>query len=384
MNALIHIPIGAVNMGSTTRRYCARDAKSMIARYVELQCASHFSFLRGASSAEELFATAAMLGMEALAVTDWNTLSGIVRAHEAAKITGVRLIIGCRLQLGDGSELLIYPTDRPAYSLLTRLLSLGKSRAGKAKCDLTWDDVAAWSQGSVGIFLPDRANGLLRMQLIRMRDIFGSNAYCALSLRRRPRDHLRLHEIATMATGLGVPTVATNDVLFHAPDRRILQDVVTCIRERTTIDDVGFRRERHADRYLKAPEEMARLFKLWPEAVARSGEIAERCRFSLHELAYQYPHEVCLPGLTPQQALEKLTWEGAANRYPEGLPERRQIAASRTRSDRDTGLCALLPDRELHRRLRAQQGYPLPGPRFGRQFCGLLCARHHLHRPRAQ
>jgi error-prone DNA polymerase len=293
----------------------------MIARYVELQCASHFSFLRGASSAEELFATAAMLGMEALAVTDWNTLSGIVRAHEAAKITGVRLIIGCRLQLGDGSELLIYPTDRPAYSLLTRLLSLGKSRAGKAKCDLTWDDVAAWSQGSVGIFLPDRANGLLRMQLIRMRDIFGSNAYCALSLRRRPRDHLRLHEIATMATGLGVPTVATNDVLFHAPDRRILQDVVTCIRERTTIDDVGFRRERHADRYLKAPEEMARLFKLWPEAVARSGEIAERCRFSLHELAYQYPHEVCLPGLTPQQALEKLTWEGAANRYPEGLPE---------------------------------------------------------------
>jgi error-prone DNA polymerase len=293
----------------------------MTARYVELQCASHFSFLRGASSAEELFATAAMLGMEALAVTDWNTLSGIVRAHEAAKITGVRLIIGCRLQLGDGSELLIYPTDRPAYSLLTRLLSLGKSRAGKAKCDLTWDDVAAWSQGSVGIFLPDRANGLLRMQLIRMRDIFGSNAYCALSLRRRPRDHLRLHEIATMATGLGVPTVATNDVLFHAPDRRILQDVVTCIRERTTIDDVGFRRERHADRYLKAPEEMARLFKLWPEAVARSGEIAERCRFSLHELAYQYPHEVCLPGLTPQQALEKLTWEGAANRYPEGLPE---------------------------------------------------------------
>ncbi len=289
--------------------------------YVELQCASHFSFLRGASSAEELFATAAMLGMEALAITDWNTLAGIVRAHEAAKTTGVRLIVGCRLELRDGSQLLVYPTDRPAYSRLCRLLSLGKGRAGKAKCDLTWDDVAAWREGLVGIFLPDHANGLLRMQLIRLRDIFGNDAYCALTLRRRPRDHLRLHEIATLATSLGVPTVATNDVLFHAPERRILQDVVTCIRDRTKIDDLGFKRERHADRYLKAPDEMARLFKLWPEAVARSGEIADRCRFNLDELAYQYPHEVCIPGLTPQQALEKLTWEGATDRYPEGVPE---------------------------------------------------------------
>src|SRR5580658_6883473 len=136
--------------------------------YVELQCASHFSFLRGASSAEELFATAALLGMEALAITDWNTLAGIVRAHEAAKATDVRLIIGCRLQLRDGSEILVYPTDRPAYSRLTRLLSLGKSRAGKAKCDLTWDDLASWSEGLIGMLLPERANGLLRMQLIRM------------------------------------------------------------------------------------------------------------------------------------------------------------------------------------------------------------------------
>jgi error-prone DNA polymerase len=289
--------------------------------YVELHCASHFSFLRGASSAEELFATAAVLGLDALAITDWNTLSGIVRAHEAAKATGVRLIVGSHLSLRDGSEVLVYPTDRAAYSRLTRLLSLGKSRAGKAGCDLTWDDLAAWREGLIGIFLPDQANGLLRMQLIRMRDIFGVNAYCALTLRRRPRDHLRLHEIASLASGLGVATVATNDVLFHAPDRRILQDVVTCIRDKKTIDTIGFGRERHADRYLKPPAEIARLFKLWPDAVARSVEIADRCRFSLYELSYQYPHEVCIPGLTPQQALEKLTWEGAVTRYPEGVPE---------------------------------------------------------------
>jgi error-prone DNA polymerase len=109
--------------------------------------------------------------------------------------------------------------------------------------------------------------------------------------------------------------------LFHEPARRILQDVVTCIRHNITIDQAGFRRERHADRYLKAPSEMARLFARYPEAVARTVEIAGRCNFSLDELAYQYPEERTMPGLTPQQALEKLTWEGAAERYPEGLPD---------------------------------------------------------------
>jgi error-prone DNA polymerase len=132
---------------------------------------------------------------------------------------------------------------------------------------------------------------------------------------------LRLAQISNLARGRGVPTVATNDVLFHIPERRLLQDVVSCIRERTTIDDAGFKRERHADRYLKAPDEMARLFRLWPDAVARSAEIVEQLRFSLDELAYQYPHEVCLPGMTTQQALERLTWEGTQFRYPEGLPE---------------------------------------------------------------
>src|SRR5215467_7675983 len=111
------------------------------ARYVELQCTSHFSFLRGASSNDELFAQAAMLGIEALAITDRNSLAGIVRAHEAAQVTGVRLIVGCRLDLADGMSVLVYPTDRPAYARLCRLLSFGKKRAGKAKCDLNWPDL---------------------------------------------------------------------------------------------------------------------------------------------------------------------------------------------------------------------------------------------------
>jgi error-prone DNA polymerase len=292
------------------------------ARYSELQVTSHFSFLRGASSCEELFAQAAVLGIEALAIVDRNSLAGIVRAHETAKVTCVRLIVGCRLDLLDGMSLLVYPTDRPAYARLCRLLSFGKKRGGKAKCHLDWTDVAAYREGQIAVLVPDVADDTCALYLRRLHDTFGDRAYMAWTLRRRPNDALRLHELSNLAARARVPTVVTNDVLFHVPARRMLQDVVTCIRHNVTIDDAGFRRERHADRYLKPPEEMARLFARYPEALARTSEIAERCRFSLDELAYQYPEERSLPGLSPQRALEKLTWEGAAERYPEGLPNK--------------------------------------------------------------
>ena len=290
-------------------------------RYDELQVTSHFSFLRGASSCEEVFATAAVLGIEALAVVDRNSLAGVVRAHEAAKTTGVRLVVGCRLDLNDGTSVLVYPTDRLAYSRLCRLLSLGKKRAGKAKCDLSWADVVAYSEGLVAVLIPDEANEECAMRLRRLREAFGDLAYMALTLRRRPNDQLRLHDLSNLAASMRVPTVVTNDVLFHEPGRRILQDVVSCIRHNVTIDELGDRRERHADRYLKPPEEMHRLFARYPEALARTAEIVDRCRFSLDELAYQYPEERADPTLTPQETLEKLTWEGAAWRYPESLPD---------------------------------------------------------------
>ncbi|MGH7184683.1 MAG: PHP domain-containing protein, partial [Pseudomonadota bacterium] len=292
------------------------------ARYVELQCTSHFSFLRGASSCDELFAQAAKLGIEALAIVDRNSLAGIVRAHEAAKTTGVRLIVGCRLDLADGMSILVYPTDRPAYARLCRLLSLGKKRGGKARCRLDWSDVVAYGEGLIAVLVPDEADDTCALRLCRLAEAFRDRAYLALTLRRRPNDSLRLHELSTLAARARVPSVVTNDVLFHVPARRILQDIVTCIRHNCTIDDAGFRRERHADRYLKPPEEMARLFSRYPEALARTIDIAARCRFSLDELAYQYPEEATMPGLTPQQALEKFTWEGAAARYPEGLPDK--------------------------------------------------------------
>ncbi|MGH6935845.1 MAG: PHP domain-containing protein, partial [Methylocella sp.] len=286
----------------------------------ELQCTSHFSFLRGASSCDELFAEAARLGIEALAITDRNSLAGIVRAHEAAKATGVRLIVGCRLDLTDGMSILVYPADRPAYARLCRLLSLGKKRGGKAQCQLDWSDLVAYGEGLIAVLVPDEADDTCALRLRRLFEAFRDRAYMALTLRRRPKDALRLHELSDLAARACVPTVVTNDVLFHVPARRILQDVVTCVRHNCTIDELGFRRERHADRYLKPPDEMARLFRRYPEALVRTGEIAARCRFSLDELAYQYPEEATMPGLTPQQALEKLTFDGAVERYPEGVP----------------------------------------------------------------
>src|ERR1700720_519692 len=288
------------------------------ARYAELQCTSHFSFLRGASSCEELCAGAAKVGIEALAIADRNSLAGIVRAHEAAQKTGVRLIGGCRLDLTDGMSVLVYPAGRPAYARLCRLLSLGKKRGGKAQCRLDWSDLAAYGEGLIAVLVPDEADDTCALHLRRLAEAFRNRAYLALTLRRRPNDALRLHDLSTLAARAGVPTVVTNDVLFHVPSRRILQDVVTCVRHNCTIDDAGFLRERHADRYLKPPDEMLRLFSRYPEALARTIEFTERCRFSLNELAYQYPEEASIRGLTPHQALEKLTWDGAAERYPEG------------------------------------------------------------------
>ncbi|TFF27538.1 error-prone DNA polymerase [Jiella endophytica] len=289
--------------------------------YAELQVTTHFSFLRGASSPEELFATAAMMGIGALAVADRNSLAGMVRAHEAAKTVGVRLVVGCRLDLLGSLPVIVYPTDLAAYSRLCRLLSLGKSRAGKGACHLEWSDLADYQEGLIAMLLPRSADAACRSEALRLAATFGDRAYLALTLHRRPGDRLRLFDLAQLAAETGVATVVTNDVLYHEPGRRILQDVVTAIRHNTTIDQLGFRRERHADRHLKPPQEMHRLFAGYPEALARTLEITERCRFSMDEIAYQYPEERDDPALTPQETLERLTWEGAERRYPQGVPE---------------------------------------------------------------
>jgi error-prone DNA polymerase len=289
--------------------------------YVELQVTSNYSFLRGASHVEELFAQACLFAYEAIAITDRNSLAGIARAHQRAGEAGIRLIVGCQLDLEDGACVLVYPTDRAGYARLCGLLSVGKKRAGKGQCSLVWGDLAARAEGLLAVLVPDDADAGLAATLQRLKRDFGKDAYLALTLRRRPGDAMRLHALAEMAAAARVATVATNDVLYHVPARRILQDVVTCIREGCTIDDAGFKRTRTADRHLKSPAEMARLFARYPEAVARTGEIADRCRFSLNELRYQYPDEVKVPGRSAQESLEGLTWEGAGRRYGGVVPD---------------------------------------------------------------
>jgi error-prone DNA polymerase len=298
--------------------------------YVELQATSHFSFLRGASSPEELFAAAALMGLPALAIVDRHSLAGAVRAWDGQKATGVRAIVGARVDLLDGTALLLYPQDRAAYGRLCRLLSVGKGRAGKGACHLEWSDVEEWQQGLIALLVPDRSDARTETQAARVARVFGDRAHMALSVRRRPRDAVRLRKLARIAEAHGLLTVATGDVLYHSPERRMLQDVVSCIREKCTIDELGDRRERYADRHLKNTSEMVRLFERYlgsADPVARTADIAARCAFSLEELCYQYPDEISEPGRTPQQELEHLTWAKAPERYPDGLDDtvRRQL-----------------------------------------------------------
>jgi error-prone DNA polymerase len=294
--------------------------------YVELQVASHFSFLRGVSSAQELFAAAAMLGYPALGLADRNSVGGLVKALRASDATGVRLVAGCRLDLMDGNALLVWPQDRAAWSRLTRLLTLGKGRVDRRKgekgqCFLHWEDVAAWSKGLVAALVPDEADGLAETALAQMADIFGRRAHLALTHRRRPGEAKRLHALDALARRHGMRSLATGDVLYDSPDKRMLQDVVSAIRNKCTIDELGFRRERFADRHLKSPAEMARRFAAFPDAVQASADIAERCVFSLRELAYQYPDEIVMSGRTPQDALDRLARDALAARFPGSVPK---------------------------------------------------------------
>ena len=290
--------------------------------YVELQVTSNFSFLRGASHPEELVAEAVRLGHRAIAIADRNTLAGVVRAHKAAEEHECRLVVGCRLDLQDRPSLLCFPQDRAAYARLCRLLTLGKRRAAKAECHLAYADLVEHGEGQLVVVLPpERLTAAFRGFLSELARDFGDRAYLAGSHLYRGDDGKRLARLARLAEVSGVPLVATNDVLYHLPDRRQLQDVVACIREGCTVAEAGLRLKAHAERHLKSPEEMSRLFRRHPAAVARTAEIARRCRFKLDELRYEYPDEAA-DGLSPQERLERLTAEGARERYPGGVPEK--------------------------------------------------------------
>jgi len=293
--------------------------------YAELCVTSNFTFLTGASHPDELVQTAAALGYRAIALTDTHSLAGIVRAHVAAKELGVRFVPGARLRLTDLPDvsLLLYPTDMASYRRLCRLLTTGKRRAPKGECHLMFDDLAAHAQGLLAITVPENeADESLMIALRRLRPLFtGDRLSIAARLLYTDADADRLSHLADLSMRERVPLVATNDAHYHVPQRRMLQDVLTCVRHGCTIAEAGFRLHANAERHLKPPREMHRLFAAHPRAVNRTVEIADRAAgFSLDQLRYEYPDEVVPAGATPIAHLTDLVWRGAAERYPAGVP----------------------------------------------------------------
>jgi len=342
-------------------------APAPVPGYAELCVTSNFTFLTGASHPEELVLRAAGLGLAAIAITDRNSVAGVVRAFSALKeLARVRdeaiadgtftirsrqrqdpssrqyfgegkrpglpvfetlpkLIAGSRLVLADSAvEWLALPTDLAAWSRLTRLLSLGKRRAEKGQCRLTRADLAEWGKGLILIALPPDPLAAAGDPLADLRQIarrFPGACFLGAAPRYDGRDTARFDLLAQVAQAAALPLVAVGDVLMHHGSRRPLADVLTCLRLGCTIDGIGRNRLPNAERRLKPGVEMARLFRRHPEAIRRTVEIAARCRFRLDELRYQYPHEE-RDGEPAQQRLERLVAEGARRRYPAGLPTR--------------------------------------------------------------
>lgn len=295
------------------------DGSSLPARYAELHCKTNFSFLEGASHPDELVNRAAELGYAGLAITDRNSVAGVVSAHVVAKALGFRLLIGAEVTMGDASPVLLWAINRDGYGQLCRLLTRGRRLAPKGECRLTFGDVAEYSRNLLaGVLLPSM--GERAFELPRWREVFGDRTYALASLHRGPCDERRIGEWKRAATAARVPLVAAGDVHYHDGNRRFLQDVLTAIRLKTTVNALGTARFPNAERRLRSLHEIVSVFTACPDAVARSAEVADRCTFSLDELRYDYPEELCPAGETPIAYLTRLTLAGAQERYPEGVP----------------------------------------------------------------
>lgn len=297
--------------------------------YAELQVTSNFSFLKGASHPEELVEAAILLGYKAIAITDHNTLAGIVRAHKAANGKDIRLIPACRLELLDGHPLLAYPTNKEAYGLLSSLLTKGNLRAEKGQCHLYKADVYAHAKGIKFIAVPPavlNSNFEFAQEYIstlqEYKVALGNSLYLGASFLYSGDDQKKLYRLSQLEDRLGIPMVAINDVHYHTPERRQLQDILTCIREKCTIQSAGFRLHANAERYLKPMDEMHRLFRQYPHAINNAFSLASDCKFSLDELQYIYPEEIVSEGRTPMEELVYLTWKGARVSLGDDLDEK--------------------------------------------------------------
>jgi error-prone DNA polymerase len=345
-----------------------------------LHAKTNFSFLEGASHPDELVAQAAALGYRALAITDRHSLAGVVRAHVAAKELGVKLLIGAEIRPEDACGVVLLATDRAGYGRLARLLTRGKRRAPKGECRLTFDDLAEHAEGLLACVLEEepegrtgrmakQEDGLPRPSPLRedrpgspssgpqpshthtsdeasrpealsaepaggirlhqgvktlraYRELFGDRCYALAELHYSSDDRKKLARRIDEARRAGVPAAAANDVRYHVPARRALEDVLSAVRAGKTVAEAGELLFANAERYLKPREDLADLFADAPDCLQRTIEVADRCSFSLDELRYEYPEELCPAGSTPREYLIELTWQGAHNRYPAGVPDK--------------------------------------------------------------
>jgi error-prone DNA polymerase len=309
----------------------ATNVKSASPAYAEIGVTSNFSFLRGASHPQEYVHQAGEYGLAAIGVADHNTLAGIVRAYAELKNPELKslpkLLVGSRLVFTDGTpDILAYPRDRAAYGRLCRLLSRGKLAAEKGECHLCFADLAEFSEGLLLVLMPPyrfQADSITQT-LGKMRATRSDGVWLGAALFHRGDDKRRLARLQWIASETHVPLIATNDVLYHDHGRRVLQDVVTCIREKTNIEAAGRLLEANAERHLKPASEMARLFRDHPDAIHQTLRFARRITFTLDELKYCYPDEPVPPGKTAQQHLEDLTWQGRDHYFPQGIDAKLQ------------------------------------------------------------
>jgi error-prone DNA polymerase len=293
----------------------------MSAPYAELAVTSNYSFLRGASHPGQFVEQAARLGYAAIGIADRNSVAGVVRAYETWTRLGLgarpRLLAGARLVFRDGTpDILIYPRDRSGWGNLCRLLSRGKERAKKGECLLDLSDLLELRENLLCIVMGEPQSAPLAETLRAL----GPGTWLAAAMLYTGEDRRRLRELAHLARQTGVPLIAVNDALYHHPDQRELQDVVTCIREHVTLEDAGTRLQVNAERYLKPPAEMARLLRAHPGAIAETMRFADAITFTLDQLKQNYPHEPVPPGKTADGHLRDLTGWGLKRRYPDGTP----------------------------------------------------------------
>ena len=305
-------------------------------RYAELHCTSNFSFLRGASHPDEFVQAAAALGYEALAITDRNTLAGIVRAHGAAKQAGLKLIVGAHLEPYDAAPLVVWAAERTGYTNLCRLLTAGYARAAEAggdrtpdagRCVLAFDDIAAHSGGLLaGVPLAGITEPV--KHLAHWRSVFDDRLWALAEVALEGDDEDRLREFARVARLAGVPVAAAGDVRYHERARLALADVLAAVRQGSTVDAIRGQLLPNGERHLHERRRIAARFAALPGALERTVEIAGRCTFSLDELKYEYPEATVPPGRTAREHLAHLAWKGAAQRYPDGIPEKvRELVA---------------------------------------------------------